>query len=27
VNFQIINEFRRLGIEFALPTQRVVLDN
>jgi small-conductance mechanosensitive channel len=26
VNFQIINEFRRLGIEFALPTQRVVLD-
>jgi small-conductance mechanosensitive channel len=27
VNFQIINEFRRLGIEFALPTQRVVLDH
>ena len=27
VNFQIINEFRRLGIEFALPAQRVVLDN
>src|ERR1700733_2711050 len=27
VNFQIINEFRRLGIEFALPVQRVVLDN
>jgi small-conductance mechanosensitive channel len=27
VNFQIINEFRRLGIEFALPTQRVVLDS
>ncbi len=26
VNFQIINEFRRLGIEFALPVQRVVLD-
>src|SRR6202166_5114935 len=26
VNFQIINEFHRLGIEFALPTQRVVLD-
>jgi small-conductance mechanosensitive channel len=26
VNFQIISEFRRLGIEFALPTQRVVLD-
>jgi small-conductance mechanosensitive channel len=27
VNFQIIDEFRRLGIEFALPAQRVVLDN
>jgi small-conductance mechanosensitive channel len=27
VNFQIINEFRRLGIEFALPVQRVVLDH
>jgi small-conductance mechanosensitive channel len=27
VNFQIINEFRRLGIEFALPAQRVVLDH
>jgi small-conductance mechanosensitive channel len=27
VNFRIINEFRRLGIEFALPTQRVVLDH
>jgi hypothetical protein len=26
VNFQIINEFRRLGIEFALPLRRVVLD-
>jgi small-conductance mechanosensitive channel len=26
VNFQIINEFRRLGIEFALPAQRVALD-
>ncbi|MEA3107468.1 MAG: hypothetical protein QOI88_2073 [Gammaproteobacteria bacterium] len=26
VNFQIIDEFRRRGIEFALPTQRVVLD-
>ena len=26
VNFQIINEFRRLGVEFALPAQRVVLD-
>jgi hypothetical protein len=26
VNFQIIGEFRRRGIEFALPTQRVVLD-
>ena len=27
VNFQIIDEFRRLGIEFALPVQRVVLDH
>jgi small-conductance mechanosensitive channel len=27
VNYQIINEFRRLGIEFALPAQRVVLDS
>jgi small-conductance mechanosensitive channel len=27
VNFQIISEFRRLGIEFALPTQHVVLDH
>jgi small-conductance mechanosensitive channel len=27
VNFQIIDEFRRLGIEFALPAQRVVLDH
>jgi small-conductance mechanosensitive channel len=26
VNFKIINEFRRAGIEFALPAQRVVLD-
>jgi small-conductance mechanosensitive channel len=26
VNFQIINEFRRLGVEFALPAQRLVLD-
>ena len=26
VNYQIINEFRRLGIEFALPAQRVALD-
>ena len=26
VNFQIINEFRRVGIEFAPPAQRVVLD-
>jgi small-conductance mechanosensitive channel len=26
VNFKIINEFRRVGIEFALPAQRVVLD-
>jgi small-conductance mechanosensitive channel len=26
VNYRIINEFRRLGIEFALPAQRVFLD-
>jgi small-conductance mechanosensitive channel len=26
VNFQIISEFHRLGIEFALPAQRVVVD-
>jgi small-conductance mechanosensitive channel len=26
VNFRIVDEFRRLGIEFAYPTQRVVLD-
>jgi small-conductance mechanosensitive channel len=26
VNFRIIDEFRRLGIEFAYPTQRVVLE-
>jgi small-conductance mechanosensitive channel len=26
VNFRIIDEFRRLGIEFALPAQRIVLD-
>jgi small-conductance mechanosensitive channel len=26
VNFHIIDEFQRLGIEFAYPTQRVVLD-
>jgi small-conductance mechanosensitive channel len=26
VNFRIVEEFRRLGIEFAYPTQRVVLD-
>ena len=26
VNFRIIDEFQRLGIEFAYPTQRVVLD-
>ena len=26
VNFRIIEEFQRLGIEFAYPTQRVVLD-
>jgi small-conductance mechanosensitive channel len=24
VNFRIIEEFRRLGVEFAYPTQRVV---
>jgi small-conductance mechanosensitive channel len=27
VNFRIIDEFRRQGIEFAYPTQRVVLDS
>ncbi|MEA3133741.1 MAG: hypothetical protein QOG17_1587 [Gammaproteobacteria bacterium] len=27
VNFRIIGEFRRLGIEFAYPTQRVVLEH
>jgi small-conductance mechanosensitive channel len=26
VNFRIVDEFQRLGIEFAYPTQRVVLD-
>ena len=26
VNFRILDEFRRLGIEFAYPTQRVVLE-
>ena len=26
VNFRIIDEFRRLGIEFAYPTQRVLVD-
>ena len=26
VNFRIIDEFRRLGVEFAYPTQRVVID-
>jgi hypothetical protein len=26
VNFRIIDEFRRLGVEFAYPTQRVVVD-
>jgi small-conductance mechanosensitive channel len=26
VNFRIIDEFRRLGVEFAYPTQRVVLE-
>jgi small-conductance mechanosensitive channel len=26
VNFRIVDEFRRLGIEFALPVQRVVLE-
>ena len=25
VNFRIIDEFRRLGIEFDYPTQRVIL--
>jgi small-conductance mechanosensitive channel len=27
VNFRIIDEFRRLGIEFAYPTQRIVLEH
>jgi len=27
VNFHIIDEFRRLGIEFALPAQRIMLDH
>jgi len=27
VNFRILDEFRRLGIDFAYPTQRVVLDS
>jgi small-conductance mechanosensitive channel len=27
VNFRIIDEFRRLGIEFAFPTQRVVVEH
>jgi small-conductance mechanosensitive channel len=27
VNFRIIDEFRRLGIEFAYPTQRVIVEN
>ena len=26
VNFRIIDEFRRLGIEFAYPTQRVLVE-
>jgi small-conductance mechanosensitive channel len=26
VNFRIVDEFRRLGVEFAYPTQRVVVD-
>jgi len=26
VNFRIVEEFRRLGLEFAMPTQRVVVD-
>jgi small-conductance mechanosensitive channel len=26
VNFRIIDEFRRLGIEFAYPTQRIVIE-
>jgi small-conductance mechanosensitive channel len=25
VNFRIIDEFQRLGVEFAFPTQHVVL--
>lgn len=27
INFRIIDEFRRLGIEFAYPTQRVVVEH
>jgi small-conductance mechanosensitive channel len=27
VNFRIIEEFHRLDIEFAYPTQRLVLDS
>ena len=26
MNFRIIDEFRRLGVAFAYPTQRVVVD-
>jgi small-conductance mechanosensitive channel len=26
VNFRIIDEFRRLGIEFAYPAQRVIVE-
>jgi small-conductance mechanosensitive channel len=26
VNFRIVEEFRRLGVEFAYPTQRVLVD-
>jgi len=26
VNLRIIEEFRKLGVEFAYPTQRVVLE-
>jgi small-conductance mechanosensitive channel len=27
VNFRVVDEFRRLGIEFAYPTQRLMLEN
>jgi small-conductance mechanosensitive channel len=27
VNFRILDEFRRAGIEFAYPTQRLIVEN